>query len=116
MSTDPIQALIDAGVIPSTRFAANSRYSGVPIGLHTPPGNARPVPYVLRRFIAQPHAIPVVAEHVVHAGARPDTLAATALGDPELYWLLADANAVIDPFELTDTPGARVLVPVEKEG
>jgi hypothetical protein len=116
MSTDPIQALIDAGVIPSTPFAPNSRYSGVRIGLHTPSGSEQPQPYVLRRFVLQRGAIPVVAEHVVHAGERPDTLAATELGDPELYWLLADANAVIDPFELTDTPGARVLVPVAKEG
>jgi hypothetical protein len=116
MSTDPIQALIDAGVIPSAPFAPNSRYSGGRIGLYSPAGSEQPHPYVLRRFIPQRAAIAVVAEHVVHGGERPDTLAAAQLGDPELYWLLADANAVIDPFELTDAPGARVLVPVAKEG
>ena len=33
------------------------------------------------------------------------------LGDPELYWRIADANVVTDPFELTDTPGDRVQIP-----
>jgi hypothetical protein len=28
-----------------------------------------------------------------------------------LYWRVADANAVIDPHELTDTLGRRIVIP-----
>ncbi len=68
----------------------------------------RGIAYVLRRFIPQQRDIAVLLEHIVQSGERPDLLAAGHFGDAELYWRIADANAVIDPFELTDTLGARV--------
>lgn len=114
MSTDPVQLLIAAGAIPASPFDATSRYAGVPLGRYVAQG-APPeegVNYVLRRFIAQRRDIAVAVEHIVSAGERLDTLAAATLGDAALYWRLADANAVIDPFSLTDTPGARVAVPL----
>jgi hypothetical protein len=43
---------------------------------------------------------------------RPDLLGAKHLGDPLLYWRIADANAVVDPNELTDTLGRRVDIPL----
>jgi nucleoid-associated protein YgaU len=112
MSSDPIRALIDAGAIPSSPFSSNSRYSGVAIGLHVPNANDPPVPYVLRRFIPQPQSSTLTARYTVQAGQRPDGIAAAALGDPELYYRIADENRVIDPFELTDTPGAKLAIPV----
>jgi hypothetical protein len=112
MSTDPLQQLIDAGAIPSNPFPANSRYDGVPLALYTPNAEEPGIPYVLRRFIPQRREIAIVAEHIVQAAERPDLLAAQVLGDPELYWRLADANVVTDPFELTDTPGVRVVLPL----
>jgi hypothetical protein len=112
MSTDPVQQLIDAGAISANPFAATSRYSGVPLGLYTRKPGERGVPYVLRRFIPQPREIAIAAEHIVQGGERPDLLAALLLGDPEMFWRLADVNRVIDPFELCDTPGARVLIPL----
>lgn len=111
MTTDPVQLLIEAGAIPADPFGPNSRYSGVPLGLLARSADDPGVPYVLRRFIPQRRDIAIAAEHVVTSGERPELLAAQALGDPELYWRLADANAVTDPFELTDTPGARVRIP-----
>jgi nucleoid-associated protein YgaU len=54
--------------------------------------------------------IPVVAEHIVQSGERPDLVAAQTLGDPELYWRISDANAVADPFEL-NTVGLRIRIP-----
>lgn len=111
MTTDPVQLLIEAGAIPAHPFAPNSRYFGVPVArLVRGPGDPG-VPYVRRRFIAQRRDIAVAALHVVASGERPDLLAAQTLGDSELYWRIADANAVIDPFELGDTPGARVRIP-----
>lgn len=111
MTTDPIQALIDAGAIPSDPFQADSRYYGTALGLYQPdpalPGRA----YVLRRFIPQERDIALLYFHIVKALERPDTLAAEAYGDAELYWRIADGNAVTDPFELTGTLAARVKIP-----
>jgi len=112
VTTDPVQLLIDAGAIPATSFAPNSRYYGVPIARFITAGDDTGVPYVLRRFIPQRRDIPIAFEHVVQSGERPDTLASAMLGDPELYWRVCDANAVIDPFELTDTLGKHVGIPL----
>lgn len=112
MTTDPVQLLIEAGAIPASPFAANSRYDGVALGAHAASGDEAPRPYVLRRFIPQRNAIASAVEHIVMSGERPELLAAQTIGDPELYWRLADANAVTDPFELTDTLGRRIAIPL----
>lgn len=110
-TTDPVQLLIDAGAIPSSPFGPDSRYQGVPVARHVSHPGDPGVPYVLRRFIPPRRDIAVAAEHLVRGGERPDTLAAATMGDAGLYWRIADANAVIDPNELTDTLGRRVLIP-----
>lgn len=109
---DPVALLFAAGAIPQSPFDEASRYRNVPLALHPGAGDDPPRPYVRRRFIAQRRDIAVAAELVVAAGDRPDLLAARTLGDPLAYWRIADANAVTDPFELTDTPGARIAIPV----
>lgn len=110
MSTDPVQLLIEAGAIPSSPFGPTSRYCNVRIGrFKAGPGDTG-VNYVLRRFIPQMRDIAIVAEHIVKSGERPELLAAQTLGDAELYWRVADANAVTDPFELSET-GRRVAIP-----
>jgi hypothetical protein len=111
-TTDPVQLLIEAGAIPSNPFASNSRYRDVALGRYQCDANDPGVPYVLRRFIPQRHDIAIAFEHIVQSGERPDLLGAKAYGDAELYWRVADANAVTDPFELTDTLGLRVAIPV----
>ena len=109
---DPVQMLIDAGAIPSSPFDAQSRYRGVALAVfQRRPDDPRRA-YVLRRFIAAPSAIAVAARHLVTARDRPDLLGASHLGDPLLYWRIADANAVIDPAELTDTIGRHIAIPV----
>jgi hypothetical protein len=112
MTTDPIQLLIEAGAIPANPFGPNSRYYRVPLGRYTRAPGDPGVPYLLRRFIPQRRDIPLAGEHLVQSGERPDLLAAQALGDPELYWRVADANAVTDPFELTDDAGRRIVIPL----
>ena len=111
MTTDPVQALIDAGAIPTSPFGSNSRYHGIAFGLYRRATGDPGIAYVLRRFIPQRRDIAVAFEHIVHGGERPDLLAAQTFGDAELYWRIADANLVTDPFELTDTLGARVAIP-----
>jgi hypothetical protein len=45
-------------------------------------------------------------------GDRPDQLTARTLGDPTVFWRVADANAVMDPHELVHEPGGKIRVPV----
>lgn len=111
MATDPVQALIDAGAIPTSPFAPDSRYAATAFGLYRRDPGDPGVAYVLRRFIPQRRDIAVPLEHIVRSGDRPELLAGQAFGDPELYWRIADANAVTDPFELTDTLAARIAIP-----
>lgn len=105
---DPVQLLIDAGAIPSAPFVQQSRYNGVPLALLQLRLDEPGVVYVRRRFIPAPSTLTIAARHVVSARDRPDVLGAKYLADPLLYWRIADANAVIDPNELTDTLGRRV--------
>jgi hypothetical protein len=111
MAIDPVQLLIQAGAIPANPFAPNSRYHTVKIDRFVRALGDPGVAYVLRRFVPQMRDIAVVAEHIVASGERPDLLAVQMLGDAELYWRIADSNAVTDPFELTDTVGTRVGIP-----
>jgi hypothetical protein len=109
--TDPVQLLIDAGAIPSTPFVQQSRYHGVALTvLQRRPGDLGVV-FVRRRFIPPAAAAQVVGRHVVKAGDRPDLLGAVYFGESLLYWRIADVNAVVDPHELTDTLGRRVIIP-----
>src|SRR5258707_9777311 len=101
MTTDPVQLLIEAGAIPASPFAATSRYRGVALSRYALRPGDPGVPYVLRRFIPQRRDIAIAAVHIVQAGERPDLLAARSFGDAELYWRIADANAVTDPAALT---------------
>ena len=110
--TDPVQLLIDAGAIPSTPFGPASRYNGVPLALLQRRPDQPGQVYVKRRFIPAPSRIAIAARHAVAAQERPDLLGAKYLGDPLLYWRIADANAVVDPNELTDTLGRRVAIPL----
>src|SRR5687768_9258880 len=107
MNNDPIQMLIDAGAITTTPFDAHSRYRGAAIALLPQAGGEPPLPYVGRRFIPQLRDIPAAARVTITSGDRPDLLAQRTLGEPLLYWRVADANVVSDPFDLTDTPGRR---------
>lgn len=111
MTTDPIQALIDAGAIPSEPFGPDSRYAGVSLAVYRRKLEDEGKPFVRRRFIPQRGEAPTLLEHIVRSGDRPDLLAAQAFGNAELYWRIADANAVTDPLELTDEVGERVVIP-----
>jgi hypothetical protein len=114
MTTDPIQLLIDAGAIPQSPFASTSRYHGVALGAFLDGSGGPAVPYVLRRFIPQQRDLATAGRYVVKSAERPELVAARTLGDAELYWCLADANAVTDPFELTDSPGLSILIPLPR--
>jgi len=108
---DPVQLLIDAGAIPSSPFPAASRYHDVELAVFEQRPGEPGVVYVRRRFVAAPAATAIARYHVVTSRDRPDLLAVKYLGDVLLYWRIADANAVVDPHELTATPGRRIVIP-----
>lgn len=92
-------------------FSETSRYAGLPTAELTGP-DGRTVRYVRRRFLPQGPAMPLLAEVAPADGERLDLIAARELGDPEQYWRICDANNAMNPFDLLDTPGRRLRVPL----
>jgi len=76
-------------------------------------GGSRVVRYLLRRFPPQPATLPLLAEHVVVRGDRPDLIAASHFGDPTQFWRICDANPVIHPEDLCsgDRIGDALRIP-----
>ena len=107
--SDPLQALLNAGVLNSSSFPPNSRYYGVAVKT-LEQKNQEPIAYLKRRFVPPPENFSVVQQHTVVQGDRLDNLAAQYLGDAELYWRLCDANRAIRPAELTETPGTTLVI------
>lgn len=110
--TDPrkqLDALLAGTRAPAPRFPPSSRYSATPIAaMETATG--RVVTYLRRRFVPPPAAFSTLREHQVEQGDRLDRLAATYIGDPELFWRLCDANGALRPDELTETIGRRLRI------
>jgi hypothetical protein len=106
---DPLQELLNAGALQTSAFPPNSRYHGVPVTRLELPGHDA-VPYLRRRFVPPTERFAVVQRHTLVEGDRIDNLAAQYLGDPELYWQIADANGAMDPAELTEEPGRRLNI------
>jgi hypothetical protein len=90
-------------------FGPTSRYYAIPVStLETRDG--RTLAYVRRRFAPQPDSLSLVGYYIVSEGERLDNITAAQIGDPELFWRVCDANAAIDPHELTDTIGRRIRI------
>jgi nucleoid-associated protein YgaU len=96
--SDMLNALLAAGALPQTSFDTASRYYGAAVfELHGTDGST--VRYIGRRFIPQPETFPSLIAHPVQQGDRIDVLAARYLGDPLLYWRIADANLAVRPSD-----------------
>jgi hypothetical protein len=104
MKMDPFSMIPSSQEAPEDAFPIGSRYRGLAIltGLDAAD---REVVYVGRRWIPPPEAFADVGRYQVRDGDRIDNVAADLIGDPGLYWRIADANAAIDPGELTRRPG-----------
>ncbi|MFJ8113481.1 hypothetical protein [Streptomyces sp. NPDC096132] len=84
-------------------YEPSSRYLGVETAhLRIPDadGTSRTIAYTRRRVIPSYEDQPVLAEHQVTEGERLDVLTARHAGDPTLFWMICDANSVLDPAEL----------------
>jgi hypothetical protein len=107
--SDPLQALIAAGVARTSPFSRSSRYFDIEIARYQF-ADGRSVSYVRRRIIPQPERFSTLVEHTVIDGDRLDNLAFQHFGDAELFWRLCDANRALEPDALTDVPGTRLRV------
>ena len=103
---NPLQALIQMGVVPPVTFPTDSRYYGSKTLTYIAP-DGQMITYLARRFVPQPGApnFATVARHTVRQGDRLDLIAAKYLGDPLVFWLICDANGAIRPNQLVETPG-----------
>ncbi|MGP1374293.1 MAG: LysM domain-containing protein [Almyronema sp.] len=90
-------------------FPPTSRYHTTAIATYTPP-NGEPIAYLRRRFVPPPEQFSLLQVHTVRAGDRPDLLAAQYLGDPEQFWQICDANAVIQPQALIEPIGRELRI------
>lgn len=112
MSTDPIQALLGAGVVPSVAFPPTSRYAEVGVAAYArvvaPGEEPVPVAFLRRRLVPPPERFALLYEYSCVERDRRDLVAAVQLSDPELWWRIADANGVIDPATMT-LPVGRIL-------
>lgn len=84
--------------------APGSRYFGLPTAELTT-ADGRTVVYLLRRFLPPVPPDAAVVEAAVRPGDRLDVLTARHLGDPELFWKVADANRVPNPAALVPPGG-----------
>jgi hypothetical protein len=92
-------------------FEPTSRYFNVETVSRTQP-DGRIVAYKRRRFLPRGETLALLAELSVGQGERLDVLTARALGDPEQYWRVCDANNAMYPPDLIAEPGQRLRVPV----
>jgi len=86
-----------------------SRYRGLPlVKLTTEDGTE--IVYVARRFLPQPQQMAEIAQVVVREGDRLDIISAQQFGDARWWWRIADANAALDPADLTAGIGTRLRI------
>lgn len=97
------------GSIEQSLYPPNSRYHGLPI-LRLANGQGHETAYLTRRFLPPAGRHVELRIHRVVAGERLDNIAAQYLGDPELFWRLCDANGVMNPAELTESPGQMIRI------
>lgn len=96
--------------MPTTyNFPPTSRYYGIETSTRTDSAGRVQV-YIRRRFLPDPSRFALLVEHQVTEGERPDHVAAKYMDNAEAWWRFADANGVMRPEELTDTPGRRIRI------
>ena len=86
-----------------------SRYQGVPItGVRNVEGNERKF-INDRRIFSLDDVGEDAIEHTLVGGEELDSLASRYYDDDKLYWLIADVNDILFPFDVE--PGQVIVVP-----
>jgi len=106
---DPVQAMLAQSALQRTLFTATSRYYGIDTETITTI-DRKTIIYLQRRFVPSPTLFQLIQEHTVTQDERLDNIAAKYLGDPELFWRIADANGAMRPEELVETVGRRLRI------
>lgn len=101
--------LPDLNANKAIQFPPTSRYYGIEI-IQLSTGRKEPVAYLKRRFLPQPERFAAVGEYVVREHDRPDIVASETGSDPEQFWRIADANAAMNPPDLTGEPGRALRI------
>lgn len=92
-----------------SNFAITSRYISIETAtLET--ADHKTIIYLRRRFVPPSERFELLQEHTVTEGERLDNITARYLTDPEQFWRICDANAVMRPDELTEQPGRRLRI------
>ena len=109
MPTDPVQAMLAQTSLQRNLFTSTSRYYGTDTEtLSTADGTT--IVYLKRRFLSSPDRFQLLQEHTVMQAERLDNIAAKFLGDPELFWRIADANGAMRPEDLVKTVGTKLKI------
>lgn len=90
-------------------YPTNSRYNGSDTAQMALPDGRNAV-YLRRRFVPLPNQFVPLMQYSVVTDDRLDTIAAQLLGDPKLFWRIADANGATRPDALTETVGRRLRI------
>ena len=106
-----LSALVESAVGTGAPTNPSSRYYGNGTEQYTMPDGII-VSYLSRRIIPQTTVYTQTQNYSVVAGDRLDNLAARFLGDPILFWMIADANGAKDPDDLTAEPGLVIQIPL----
>jgi hypothetical protein len=106
-----LASLVQSAVGTGAPSNPSSRYYGTGVEQITLPSGTV-VSYLSRRIIPPSSVYTQTQNYSVVAGDRLDNLAARFLGDPILFWMIADANGVEDANELTAEPGRVILIPL----
>jgi hypothetical protein len=114
---NPLQQMLEAGIIPSTSFPPNSRYYGMALQTFTF-GDGRTVSYLQRRLVPDPSQFAGIGQVQIKQNDRLDLIASNFLGDPILFWRIADANGAIRPEDLVEIVGSilRITLPQSVPG
>jgi hypothetical protein len=107
--TDPVQAMLAQTSLQRNLFTATSRYYGIDTETLVR-ADGTMIVYLKRRFLPSPDGFQLLQEHTVTQGERLDNIAAKFLGDPELFWRLADANGAMRAEELVQTVGRKLKI------
>lgn len=94
-------------------FANTSRYYLIETATYTSP-DGQSIPFKRRRFVPDGQGMPLLVEVTVTDSDldRLDLITNRALGDPEQFWRICDANNTMNPTELTAQSGLTLRVPV----
>lgn len=111
---DPVQAMLAQTSLQNNLFTATSRYFGLETTTMTS-ADGKQIVYLRRRFLPSPARFQLLQEHTVTQGERLDNVAAHYLGDPELFWRIADANNAVRPQELLETIGRKLRITLPED-